>query len=220
VTLSSTRTRGVSAQSVCYIHPICNTADDNTHSYRRWREPMALTSRQNVRGCPMLARLLTHPSSEGTNLIETRELLNHSRTTMTSDAVHCTRSTNVHESTTHKEGWSGTGKAEGPLGRIHHFESPHGVRSRLASGEPLTFEILRAKGELPAMQLFFVVIHHHTATSKSLRLVVSAIRHRGIASQRVLLVPKLTPGEWRFSLDKVRQVASGLAHSAHKYLAK
>ena len=75
VTLSSTRTRCVSAQSVCYIHPICNTADDNTHFYRRWREPMALTSRKNVRGCPMLARLLTHPSSEGTNLIETRELL-------------------------------------------------------------------------------------------------------------------------------------------------
>ena len=122
---------------------------------------------------PMLARLLTHPSSEGTNLIETRELLNHSRTTMTSDALQCTHSTNVHESTTHKEGWFGTGNAEGPLGRIHHFESPHGVRSRLASGEPLTFEILRAKGKLPAMQLFFVVIHHNTATPSSFRLVVS-----------------------------------------------
>jgi len=173
VTLSSTRTRGVSAQSVCYIHPICNTADDNTHSYRRWRAPMALTSRQNVRGCPMLAHFLTHPSSEGTNLIETRELLHHSRTTMTSIAVQCTHSTNVHESTTRKEGWSGTGKAEGPLGRIHHFGSPHGVRSRFASDEPLTFEILRAKGELPAMQLFFVVIHHNTATPTSFRLVVS-----------------------------------------------
>ena len=166
VTLSSTRTRGVSAQSVCYIHPICNTADDNTHSYRRWREPMTLTSRQ-------IARLLTHLSSEGTNLIETRELLHHSRTTMTSIAVQCTHSTNVHESTTHKEGWSGTGKAEGPLGRIHHFGSPHGVRSRFASDEPLTFEILRAKGELPAMQLFFEVIHHNTATPTAFRLVVS-----------------------------------------------
>ena len=119
---------------------------------------------------------------------------------MISDAVQCTHSTNIHESTTHKEGWPGTGKAEGPLGRIH-FESPHGVRSRLASGEPLTFEIRRAKGELPAMQFFFVVIHHPTATPKSLRLVVRAIRHRGIESQRVLLVPKLTPGEWQFTLD-------------------
>ena len=107
---------------------------------------------------------------------------------MTSDAVQCTHSTNVHESTTHKEGWSGTGKAEGPLGRIHYFESPHGVRSRLASGGP-----------------WDAFIHHPSATPKSLRLVVRAIRHRGIESQRVLLVPKLTPGEWRFTLDKVRQ---------------
>ena len=107
---------------------------------------------------------------------------------MTSDAVHCTHSTNVHESTTHKEVWSGTGKAEGPLGRIHYFESPHGVRSRLASGG-----------------LWDAFIHHPSATPKSLRLVVRAIRHRGIESQRVLLVPKLTPGEWRFTLDKVRQ---------------
>ena len=107
---------------------------------------------------------------------------------MTSDAVQCTHSTNVHESTTHKEVWSGTGKAEGPLGRIHYFESPHGVRSRLenlVNGTKITTHIhnLRSLVYDPDHSSSVTVALHYEQEF----VIDSVLAHRGNRNRRSTL---------------------------------